>query len=287
MDTQAQPRIYTVKAFFPIVSGRKASSTLSESTAQANSLQPEIVSVLLQVIDKKELDGLSSVAREARNAINELTVPWDDGSRAFPASRGEQIATLVAHYASEYNAEAARLAEKWPQLIEDARERLGDQWSEAYVVPADKLRDKLVPHHTMSQVTTPDDFRYAGEKAAALQAQGYKQQTDQLSKALFQAVYESILTLTGGLSDDAKARKRIKLPQFEQARKHIATARSMLALDEQQSQTLAACEAYLDKLTNNFTTVRPVYKGRKDSAENRAEAFTNLSTLAADIGQFM
>lgn len=113
-----------------------------------------------RLIDKAHLAEINRIANELRKYHYSRTLPWTDkGQRLLPSELFLDYRQDMAKYKADFQAAVSTFIELYPQLVQDARTRLGTMYqAEDYPQPTDlfALFDITVE---FAPVPDADDFR--------------------------------------------------------------------------------------------------------------------------------
>ena len=126
-----------------------------------------------QLIAKDALDPIARKASAIRLFHYAYTLPWGNSQRLLPAVRFmEYRGTLVEHQ-NEFNRLVDSFMVSYPQLVSDARTRLGSLYDPAEYPPTTDVRLSFGVEFDIFPVPTAGDFRVevANEERAELIAQ--------------------------------------------------------------------------------------------------------------------
>lgn len=110
------------------------------------------------LVDKAALDPMDEIAGAARQHHYSVTLPWgNQGERLLPATLFMDYVQTMGQFKAEFESRAAKFAAIYPQLVQDARQRLGTLYN-----PADyptEVRSRFSFDTPVSPVASANDFR--------------------------------------------------------------------------------------------------------------------------------
>ena len=105
---------------------------------------------------------IQKIANEARSYHYEQTLPWeDDGSRILPAANYLHYMEDMRKYKSQFENAATDFVDKYPALIEEAKQRLNGMFNEADYPQQKNLVYKYGFSITVNPMPAAADFRVA------------------------------------------------------------------------------------------------------------------------------
>ena len=112
------------------------------------------------LIDKVHLDPLTSYAGSIRQYHYKMTLPWmDNGARLLPSKLFLEYSQEVRKMQSEYERLVNDLVNKYPQLVQEARQRLGTMYDPDDYPDAYDIRSKFSVETDIMPVPDGADFR--------------------------------------------------------------------------------------------------------------------------------
>lgn len=127
-----------------------------------------------QLIAKDALDPIAKKANAIRMFHYAYTLPWgNNGQRLLPAVRFMEYRGKLAKHRNEFNRLVDSFMASYPQLVSDARTRLGTLYDPSEYPPASDVRLSFGVEFDIFPVPTAGDFRVevADEERAELTAQ--------------------------------------------------------------------------------------------------------------------
>lgn len=127
-----------------------------------------------QLIAKDALDPIAKKANAIRMFHYAYTLPWgNNGQRLLPAVRFMEYRGKLVEHRNEFNRLVDNFMASYPQLVSDARARLGTLYNPSEYPPASDVRMSFGVELDIFPVPTAGDFRVevADEERAELTAQ--------------------------------------------------------------------------------------------------------------------
>lgn len=158
------------------------------------------------LIRRDALAGLGSVVSRARTFWAEQTLPWTDGgSRILPAANYWHYVERQRVFAGEFDHEVELLAQKYPEHVEDAKQRLNGAFDAKNYPNVAELRRKFSMNVAITPLPASADFRcdLSDAEVAKIQADVEKRIGDQFdiaTRELFQRVAGAVTHLRDKLS---------------------------------------------------------------------------------------
>ncbi|MGH7121543.1 MAG: hypothetical protein ACREFP_21550 [Acetobacteraceae bacterium] len=119
----------------------------------------------------KNIHAVQAAERAVRQAVNERTLPWmDDGTRILKGSAFLAFTEAMAEPIRAFDAAVEAFTLTYPEIKFEARQRLGDAYSESDFPPAGRIRQRFGVKLTYLPVPSSEDFRVslASEEIAAV-----------------------------------------------------------------------------------------------------------------------
>ena len=139
-----------------------------------------------QLIAKNALEPISQRASAIRLFHYAYTLPWgNNGQRLLPAVRFMEYRSKLIQHRNEFNRLVDTFMDSYPQLVCDARTRLGSLYDPTEYPPADDVRLSFGVEFDIFPVPTAGDFRVevANEERAELIAQIEQATTERQNNA--------------------------------------------------------------------------------------------------------
>lgn len=139
-----------------------------------------------QLIAKDALDPIAKKANAIRMFHYAYTLPWgNNGQRLLPAVRFMEYRGKLVEHRNEFNRLVDSFMASYPQLVSDARARLGSLYDPSEYPPASDVRLSFGVEFDIFPVPTAGDFRVevADEERAELTAQIEQATTERQNNA--------------------------------------------------------------------------------------------------------
>lgn len=112
------------------------------------------------LVAKDALEAISKIASAARTYHYKTTLPWgDNGDRLLPAILFEDYAKAIRSYKSQFEGSVRTFVRDYPQLVADARARLGTMYRPEDYPPVSSISERFSIATEFSPVPTSGDFR--------------------------------------------------------------------------------------------------------------------------------
>ena len=112
------------------------------------------------LIDKSALDPLSKHAGRIRDYHYTMTLPWgDNGDRLLPAKAYMDYTAAMRKFKDDSHALTTTFVSQYPQLVADARQRLGTMYDTRDYPDASDIKDRFGVNVTFLPVPDAKDFR--------------------------------------------------------------------------------------------------------------------------------
>jgi len=144
-----------------------------------------------QLIAKEELDAIAKQATAIRTFHYARTLPWgNNGQRLLPVKLFMEYRADLVKLVAKFNEHVRDFLAKYPQLVSDARARLGTLYDPAEYPLAHEIHRSFGIEFDFFPVPTAGDFRVdvAAEERSQLQAQ-IEEATTERQKAATKACY--------------------------------------------------------------------------------------------------
>ena len=154
-------------------SGRKYDKKVSTDVEVANQAT-DAGRFNKQLIDKKLLNEMSTIAGRLRVFHYENTLPWgDNGDRLLPSARFFDYTAAVAKYRDEFASAVSRFIAVYPSEVQAARVRLGLMYDPDDYPDASTLAARFTIEASFMPVPAAADFRVdlGDEEVAAIKTQ--------------------------------------------------------------------------------------------------------------------
>lgn len=112
------------------------------------------------LIDKSALDPLSKHAGRIRDYHYTMTLPWgDNGDRLLPAKAYMDYTAAMRKFKDDSHVLTTTFVAQYPQLVADARQRLGTMYDTRDYPDASDIKDRFGVNVTFLPVPDAKDFR--------------------------------------------------------------------------------------------------------------------------------
>ena len=143
-----------------------------------------------KLLDKKDLEELEKIAREAREFHNKNTLPWSDsGDRLLPATNYFNYINNQRVFKQQFENAIETFIKRYPDLKDNARLRLNEMYDEKDYPSVAKLRKKFSITSSFMPIAKLDDFRITVNQV----------EVDKLKEEIEQNVYKRINDATKDL----------------------------------------------------------------------------------------
>lgn len=118
-------------------SARKYDDAVTKETNKRHAAGDDAGRYNKLLINKEAIGEINRIMGAARAASYKLTMPWlDEGTRILPSALFDEYSKTMRGFRVEYQAAVKKFSDSYPQLIEDAKERLKGMFnSEDYPHP--------------------------------------------------------------------------------------------------------------------------------------------------------
>lgn len=111
---------------------RREDKKISREVAQQHNTSEDAGRYNKVLVAKTFLDPVTSAASALRNFHYENTLPWmDDGVRILPSANYEAYKAQMGLLRDEYDARVRAFVAAWPEIVEDAKNRLNGMFNPA------------------------------------------------------------------------------------------------------------------------------------------------------------
>lgn len=112
------------------------------------------------LVAKESLESITKIATAARTYHYKLTLPWgDNGERLLPATLFEEYTKSLQGYRVEFEARVRDFVRDYPQLKQDALQRLGSMYDAMDYPPVTDIVGRFDMRVDFSPVPVANDFR--------------------------------------------------------------------------------------------------------------------------------
>ncbi len=160
------------------------------------------------LIDKNALQPLSQHSGRVRDFHYKMTLPWgDNGDRLLPSQAYMDYTNAMRTYRSENEALADDFAKQYPQLVADARSKLGSMYDPNDYPPIDDIRQRFGIAIHFLPVPDANDFRVdvGAEAANEIKESITKAVTERQAEAIkecWSRLYEAVSKIGEVMSRD-------------------------------------------------------------------------------------
>ena len=141
-------------------SARKHDPEASEEIASRHGARPDAGRYHKVLLPKEALNEIQQIVSEARQEHYFVTLPWsDDGFRVLPAAAYFDHRAKMRALANRFYPAVDSLVNRFTQLIEDARVRLGGLFREADYPHPKELRSRFAFETSVLPLPDAGDFR--------------------------------------------------------------------------------------------------------------------------------
>lgn len=143
-------------------SARKHDPEASEEIASLHGARPDAGRYHKVLLPKEALNEIQQIVSEARQEHYFVTLPWsDDGFRVLPAAAYFDHRAKMRALADRFHPAVDSLVNRFTQLIEEARVRLGGLFREADYPHPQELRSRFAFETRVLPLPDAGDFRVA------------------------------------------------------------------------------------------------------------------------------
>lgn len=112
------------------------------------------------LIAKEHQLNIKKIISNARTFHYENSLPWNDnGGRLLPSANYFNYVKSIREFQDEYEQEVAKFLSVYPNLKEEARDRLNGMFNEEDYPHVDSLKEKYAFQNQIAPVPDADDFR--------------------------------------------------------------------------------------------------------------------------------
>ena len=173
------------------------------------------------LIDPKALKNITQVANEARTFHYEHTLPWGDkGYRILTTEAKPDYDRKIRIFHDDYQFQVETFLKKYPQEIENARQKLNGLFNETEYPETDKLRARFYFRTQVMPVPHGNDFRInlAKEDMTAIRAELNSQLeeiTRNAQRDLWLRLHEAIKLVSEALKNPKRRWVKNTFQKFE------------------------------------------------------------------------
>ena len=112
------------------------------------------------LIAKEHLLNIKKIVSNVRTFHYENSLPWNDnGGRLLPSANYFNYVKSIQEFQDKYEQEVAKFLQVYPNLKEEARNRLNGMFDEEDYPHVESLREKYAIQNQIAPVPDADDFR--------------------------------------------------------------------------------------------------------------------------------
>lgn len=112
------------------------------------------------LIDKAALEPIEQIEGAARQHHYSVTLPWgNQGERILPATLFMDYAHHMGNFKREFNARVRTFVAAYPELVQNARNRLGTLYDPTDYPPAADIAKRFAFETPVTPIPSADDFR--------------------------------------------------------------------------------------------------------------------------------
>ncbi len=151
-------------------SGRKLDRKVTDEVNTARGAASDAGRYNKLLLPKEALDAIHKKASSIRNEFYGRTLPWmDDGQRIMAANAYLQHTQWIARQRASFEQLVEEFLARYPDYVEEAKQRLNTMFVAADYPPVELLREKFSINVMVLNVPNGDDFRVAMSDAQAEQ----------------------------------------------------------------------------------------------------------------------
>jgi hypothetical protein len=148
------------------------------------------------LIDKNALQPLSQHGGRVRDYHYKMTLPWgDNGDRLLPSTAFMEYTAAMRTYRSEAEKLADDFAQQYPQMVSDARVKLGSMYDPKDYPPIGDIRERFGIALSFLPVPDANDFR------VDVGAEAVQEIKDSITQAVAQRQQDAVKECWGRLFD--------------------------------------------------------------------------------------
>jgi len=149
-----------VSSAFSVIGTTRKDSSLKDKLLEDSDAHAESVNVTKSLFDKSELIRIRAIRTKARNYINDYTLPWGkSGERLLPAQMYNEFSERISELKTEWDSAVAQIIERYPIMMDSARERLAELFKEGDYPAHEAVEDLFSFEICYLPVPTENDFR--------------------------------------------------------------------------------------------------------------------------------
>ncbi|MFA5583020.1 MAG: hypothetical protein WDA09_02305 [Bacteriovoracaceae bacterium] len=162
------------------------------------------------LVAKKALNTINSINNEIRSFHYENTLPWsDEGLRILPSANFMEYTKKMRELKAKREAAIRDFVEEYPQYVEEAKERLGDMFSETDYPHPQEIEHKFAVRTGTYPMPAAEDFRVRLRKSDTQQVrkeieESVKEATSIAIRDLWQRLHDGLSRISERLNDPEK-----------------------------------------------------------------------------------
>lgn len=229
-----------------------------------------------RLIDKVHLATVDTLAGQIRKFHYSRTLPWSDkGQRLLPSKLFMDYRQDIASYKTQFEKATQDFLTKYPQLVQDARQRLGTMYQPADYPSVDELKGAFGIELLITPVPDAGDFRVEVDKET--QDEIRQQITDAVNERQTKAVkdcYARAREVLQRISDQcSKKDGRIHDSLMENASDLVSVLSGLNITDD---PNIAQMEKDIKALIVDPNQIRTSITTRKQLADGAADILAKL-----------
>ena len=138
--------------------GMKADTELTRDAAQRAGATGDIGIFNKRLISKQALEPVKKVANEARMELYRSTLPWEDPYRLCPVDEYESVKAKMDDFRIRYEQAADAFIKGYPDMIDEARQRLGSLFVEKEYASVEDMKARLEIRFETKPIPEADHF---------------------------------------------------------------------------------------------------------------------------------
>jgi hypothetical protein len=157
MDISARALLVNTKV--RVWTGEKRDKTITREICDMKGAENNAVRANKSLLGE-HIHGVQAAERAVRQAVNERTLPWmDDGTRILKGNVYLAFTETMAEPIRAFDTAVDAFIARYPEIILEARRRLGDAFSEKDFPAQFRLKDRFGVKLTFLPVPSTEDFR--------------------------------------------------------------------------------------------------------------------------------
>ena len=165
------------------------------------------------------------------------------GCHKVPVARLEDVIETVRNYEADYMAAGQEFVAAWPQLVEQAKERLNDQFRDSDYPTQEYIQKAIWVEYYLTEQNTPAESKLGADLFKEEQFKARSRARDEVETCIqamresLKAVLEKFISALGTRSDGRKAALRDK--SYEAAVEFLTMFKDRNVLGDSRAQELA------------------------------------------------